>query len=282
MSRRNWCFTWNNPDTERPKWEPQHMRYLIYQLEVGDNGTQHWQGYVELTRKCRLGRVKLLLGNNTIHVEPRRGTRIEARDYCKKDDTRVDGPYEHGEWVGDGERTDLAKLFDGVRAGKSDLTLFEEQPEGYARHYRAIHHIRSLYAAEAAKNWREIKTIVYYGDTGEGKTRRVFEDTPAEDLFVKESTLDKFWDGYTGQKVLLLDDFYGQIPYSDLLRILDGYKLQRNVKNSVTWAAWTTVYITSNSHPRDWYRFGLTPALKRRLTECYHFCNGTEELVELE
>ena len=39
-----------------------------------------------------MGKVKKLFDINFIHLEIRRGTQQQARDYCQKHDTRVDGP----------------------------------------------------------------------------------------------------------------------------------------------------------------------------------------------
>ena len=43
-----------------------------------------------------MGKVKKLFDINFIHLEIRRGTQQQARDYCQKHDTRVDGPWEYG------------------------------------------------------------------------------------------------------------------------------------------------------------------------------------------
>lgn len=50
MSSRNWCFTVNNPaDTDYPEsWQLDYVKNMIYQVEIGENGTLHLQGYLEL------------------------------------------------------------------------------------------------------------------------------------------------------------------------------------------------------------------------------------------
>lgn len=63
-----------------------------------------------------------------------------------------------------------------------------------------------------------------------------------------------WWDGYEGQQLLILDDFTGWIPMTQLLNVLDGYPMTLNVKNGRSMAAWTEVIITSNLHPKAWYR----------------------------
>jgi len=74
MSRfRNWVFTLNNPDgllTPDLDWvvdDPVH--FLAYQLEVGDSGTEHFQGYLELSRPCTMAVVAALPGLYGAHFE---------------------------------------------------------------------------------------------------------------------------------------------------------------------------------------------------------------------
>ncbi len=89
------CFTLNNPSDPIP-FDVEKMEYLVYQREVGVNGTPHFQGYCEFKTKKRLAAVKELLGNRC-HIERRFGTQEQAIRYAKKEDTRVAGPWEFGE-----------------------------------------------------------------------------------------------------------------------------------------------------------------------------------------
>ena len=86
LRTRNACITWNNPPIEQigPFGEdlPQCITYLVWSLECGKAGNIHWQMYVEFNNPKRLSEIKKLFGNNTIHVEKRRGTAKEAADYC--------------------------------------------------------------------------------------------------------------------------------------------------------------------------------------------------------
>jgi hypothetical protein len=71
------------------------------------------------------------------------------------------------------------------------------------------------------------------------------------------------FNGYDGEKVLLIDDFNGWIKYT--LRILDGYPLRLNIKNGVTWARFDRVYITSNAKPANFYKREIKKNFKRRI-----------------
>lgn len=97
----NWIFTWNNPDLVNGPGilhnllDTKVARYVVYQLEEGELGTTHYQGYIEFVQKKTLVACKKLLPN--AHWEPRRGSPEEAAAYCKKEETRKDGPWELGE-----------------------------------------------------------------------------------------------------------------------------------------------------------------------------------------
>jgi len=88
-------FTINNPgeDLQVPaSWTG--VDYAIWQLEKGENGTPHLQGYVCFTTNKRLSVLKKL--HATAHWEIRAGTHTQAKDYNSKLDTRQAGPWEKG------------------------------------------------------------------------------------------------------------------------------------------------------------------------------------------
>lgn len=122
MAKRAWCFTLNNPPfpaADLPSAD--YERYVCWQRERGANGTVHLQGYAEFDRPVRLAALKRWLA--TAHFEPRRGTRDQARDYCRKDDTRDEGddagPFERGEFSsgGQGHRRDLEEAVAALKEG---------------------------------------------------------------------------------------------------------------------------------------------------------------------
>lgn len=94
-------------------------RYGVWQLERGKNGTAHLQGYVEFRKAMSLTAIKKIVGERA-HVEERRGTRDEAREYCRKAG-RVEGPWEHGVWIsGAGHRSDIETVLEALKEGKTE------------------------------------------------------------------------------------------------------------------------------------------------------------------
>lgn len=95
MTSRSYCFTSWKPITYTVTAECD-IRYLCYGIEIcPKTQKQHYQGYLELRKPLRMQGVKKLLDDNTIHLEKRKGTRDQARDYCKKDGKF----YEYGTWT---------------------------------------------------------------------------------------------------------------------------------------------------------------------------------------
>lgn len=248
----------------------------------------HWQGYIELKDRMRVEQLKRdVFHDNTVHIEMRKKSQREAINYCRKpcaerplkdgEGGRVDGTEvvtfgEPREISCKGYRSDLADFMEDAKSGCSLKQLYEDHPDVCAKANAFANRYKAMVEKEQIPIWRPVKVIVYWGHTGMGKTRRCFHEgvfrvcSPGEDK--------KLWfDGYEGEKFLLLDDFDGWIPITQLLVLIDGYRVRTNVKGSHCWAAWNTVYITSNISPDEWYpqiAIGHRNALIRRLDEVHH------------
>lgn len=256
---RNYCITfWKKPCF------PDKCDYLIHGEEVyPKTGNIHWQSYAEFPNGITRKTVKRRFQDETCHIEPRYGTQEDAIKYCKKD-----GKWEEfGEKKKQGERTDLECVAHRLLEGTSIREIAEENPTLYCKYRNGLKDLAGWGQQDASKEFRSIYTEVLWGDAGTGKTRKAIEDS--DDYYILDmSANDAVWfDGYTGQKTLIIDDFYGWIKYGYLLRLLDGYQQRLPVKGSFTYARWNKVFITSNKHPKDWYHEGLTPALTRRISQ---------------
>lgn len=275
MAARSWCFTEHNVETEYK--EVDGVRYMVYQKErCPETGKEHLQGYVELHKPQRISWLKKHI-SGTAHWESRKGTRDEAKAYCMKTDTRVGEPVEIGKWneKGQGQRTDLDAAAELIKKNpkKAMDNMVDEMPSLFIKYHRGIEKMAdNLMYRETKVKFRKVETYVYWGEAGTGKTREVFENV--NDLYILSKDADTLWfDGYNGEDAILIDDFYGNIKYDFLLRLLDGYPCRLPIKGGHKWAMWTRVFITSNKKPEEWYSFGLLPALERRLTEITYFPN---------
>ena len=79
-----------------------------------------------------------------------------------------------------------------------------------------------------------------------------------------------WWDDYAGEASVLIDDFYGWMPYHALLRITDIYPLRLPVKCGFTYAKYRNVVITSNAPMSRWYKSFKIPDISALLPTLMH------------
>lgn len=259
MNSRNWLFTINNPlPQDKPlDWE---CSYVVFQLELGQEQTPHLQGYIQFEKNKRLSAVKKI--HATAHWEPRKGTHAQAYAYNTKEDTRIAGPWTKGEpIVKAGQRTDLAAMED-VKAlldsGEPIKSILDSHFNICARHLRFFREYRCIRTPN--RNFKTQATAIW-GPTGTGKSRWCADNFP--DAYWKPKS--NWWDGYESHDAVVIDEFYGWIPYDLLLRILDRYPLVLETKGGHVNFIARYVFIVSNKDPETWYPKCDFAPLKRRL-----------------
>lgn len=137
MSRvRNWCFT---SFQDEPKFEESVMTYMIFQKEKGNKtNNEHYQGYIEFNQKMTMKGIKIIMNDNKIHLEPRRGTQKQAIDYCKKEDTRIGEPKEFGTPKKQGKRSDIDDILFDVNEGDTMKEILSNHGGNALRMIHAI------------------------------------------------------------------------------------------------------------------------------------------------
>lgn len=248
MSRsRAWCFTLNNYDgVLLPASFPKEPCYLCYGEEVGENGTPHLQGYVFLPNAVGLSFVRAVAPD--AHWEVSRGSPEQNRDYCRKDGIFT----EFGELPVQGKRNDLLAVRDSISAGLSIPDLAAKHFGPFIRYHRGVFLAYDLLSPLSRPRESPPRIEIHVGPTGCGKTRNAFAAYP--DAWVSPPGPLQWFDGYNGQKSVILDEFHGGLmTYSSLLRLLDRYPLRLPIKGSFTNWRPDNICITTNSHPRHWY-----------------------------
>lgn len=263
MRPRNFCFTKNNyTDEDIVKIREYDYKYLIYGLEIGEEkGTPHLQGYCELRNPTSLTKLQPIFG----HIEARRGTANEAADYCKKSGNF----YEDGEISKQGSRNDLNTIVEKIRNKIPITEIATEHPIEFIKFHRGIEKLNEMNYTD--RNTAP-KVYWFWGLAGTGKTKLAHE--MSKDPYIKDGTM--WWNGYTQQDTIIIDDFDGKWPFRDLLRLLDRYKYQGQFKGGYIKINSPQIIITCEYPPKVFWRNNELAQIERRLTEIREIKQCTE------
>lgn len=273
---KNWALTINNPvaicaegangEKYCCTFNEETDLFLICATERGQKGTLHLQAYVQLKTRTTLAKLKKRWP--TAHLEVCKGTPQQNVTYCSKEGNF----HTHGipieELKGSGARTDLDDLRESIDRGESLESIRATHYGHYLRYYSAIQ--RDIEHARVDRSWKT-SLHIYWGDTGTGKSQACREAHP--EAYWKPR--GPWWDGYAGQEVVIIDDFYGWIPFDEALRIADRYPLRVPFKGGYAKFVAKKVIFTSNKPWQEWWPSltsdFLLDSFERRIDECRHF-----------
>lgn len=281
---RNYLLTINNPVQSDEEFLDYlkalaHIKYATFQREKGlETGTQHFQAYIEFEVGKNFSTIKEYFP--TAHIERRKGSKRQARDYCQKTESRMEGHnvYEYGTFVDSGERSDLDDLLAMIDSGSNDRQIQMAYPTQFFRYKKNIAAYRQTMLEARFENvFREIHTTYIYGTTETGKTRYVMEKYGYENVCRITSNDSGAFDNYKGQDIIIFEEFRNSFKIEEMLNYLDGYPLMLPSRYNNKVACYTKVYIVSNwtlqeqykniqvSHPTTWQAF------LRRIKTVYNF-----------
>lgn len=246
MAKRNWCFTINNftPEDDPLKFD---CTYVVYQHEIGKEGTPHYQGYCEFDKLMRMSALKKIHPRASWHL--RKGNQQQAIDYCSlavykgEDKGRVAGPWTTGTPKKQGERTSLEEfgqdLVDNKRTFKEVCTTNPGMALKYAKNIQTV---ISTIAEDYAHD--DVRGHWYVGPPGTGKSHAARAVDP--DYYMKPQ--NKWFDGYEGQKLIILDDLdRGGVCLGHYLKMwADKYAVTSEIKCSTVKLQHHKFIVTSN------------------------------------
>ena len=286
---RSWVFTLSAKHVSEDELREKLEGYTwIGQLERGEGGYEHYQGYIENETPIRFSTLKNKFP--TIHLEIRMGTQLQAYEYVTKEETRI------GQILGNMEKPHeeqkrgrgkiLETLHERIRNGEKVDDIIETSPEAipHVRNLREVENVLQRNAARKNK-YRDVRVTYLYGKTGVGKTRYVHE-TYDDELF-RVTDYENPFDNYSGERVLVLDEFNSQLKFELMLNLLDRYPTELHARFYNKWAAHDEVWIISNlkleemypavqqSSPEQWQAF---------LRRIHHYYEMGEDrtMVELQ
>lgn len=272
MSQRSraWCFTCNNYNEDDISRLQIDYEYLIYGKEVGESGTKHLQGYIHFKNAKTFKSLQKKLGSS-FHIEKRRGTFQQAIDYCKKEGDFVEfgnkplTPVEAGKKGVEKRKAKNLAVIDGdleelVRAGEISIN---EVP--------VLKKAKLILQQEGnAIQTDGVRGEWYWGPPGVGKTHKARTENPG--AYIKDQ--NKWWCGYAGEKVVILDDFDTSCLGHYLKIWADKWKCYGEVKGGKVALKHEKFIVTSNYLPEHLWSEDeqMRDAIKRRF-KVTHFTN---------
>lgn len=272
---KSWCFTLNNPVPEdedhlNEALSSQQVQYAVYGREVGVQGTPHLQGYVEFRIRFRLNSVKRDLGSR-LHLEPRRGTLLEAINYCKKDGDFTEFGVLPDTVPSPGHRTDLDDVRRKIEEGLTELDIAQAHWTKWVVYRRSFQAYRRLLRHTNTLRLN-LRVLLLWGEAGTGKTRYAYDRYP--NIFRVPDPELKWFDGYNNHDEVLIDDYRGNALESFFLQLLDIYPMSVPIKGGFEYWTPTVIIITTNMYPSQMHNMpnsNSREALRRRIHKAVKF-----------
>ena len=267
---------------------------VVWQIEVGKNGTRHVQAWVKTKVKRRLTTMKNYLRAGSLRgwVMPCRDN-AAARKYCEKTDTRVEGPWYFGTKPGEkvkvkGQRTDIESAARILVDGGSIKDVIQEAPGMFVKYSTGLMKLEAFLVRP--RNWMT-ELHILWGVSGSGKSHTAREEAGdnAYYLPVPKKGAALWWDGYQGEEHVVIEDFYGEIDLHEMLKLVDKYPKKVQVKGAMVEFRAKKVWITSNSNWELWYATEFMKvsehkyAFERRITSVREFSKrytGNDMMVQ--
>lgn len=176
------------------------LKYAVMAKEKAPTtGHEHAHIYLYCRQPKTFTAIKKLF--KTADIERARGTISQAYKYVTKDG---DVMYEYG------ERPKEAKGIEEV--WKENVEAFkrgegDKETRLYARYQRFFDNLENIYKEDEIFNGElQLKNIWIYGPPGTGKSRSIREYAKAYNLRVYCKLPNKWWDGYSGEPIVLIED----------------------------------------------------------------------------
>ena len=291
---QTWLCTLNNPTMTDDEFfndflkSLESIKYFIGQREQGEEtGTEHFQFYIEFEFARHFKTVKSVLPPGT-HIEQRKGTKKQAREYCCKPETRVGEVYEYGEFIEERQRTDLHNIIAAIKAGMSLNDLRDDYEAQFFMFQKKFETERAIYLDKKFGNiFRDMNVSYIYGKTGTGKTRSIAQKYGYRNIFRVTEYDQRAFDNYDGQDIIIFEEFRSSFKIAQMLNYLDGHTCRLPCRFYDKTACFTQVFITTNisldkQYPNIQQEEPATyDAFVRRIHNIYNYDNaGHRQLLE--
>ena len=231
----------------------EHFKYCIFQLEQGEEEqTPHFQGFISFKISKRFKTIKDALP--FAHIEKAKGSNTQCREYCSKKETRVDGPFEIGNFAEERERTDIKEFVELVKAGATQEELITLYPMLFVKEMNKLNGIYAVNFEKYKYKCRDMNVTYIYGKSGIGKSTAVRRKLGMENSFWIHHYDNSMFTNYNFQDNIVFDEFSGKISIGQLNMLLNVEPIELRGLNCVKYGAYHNVYIVSNYSPKELYK----------------------------
>lgn len=210
----------------------QHQ-YICYGLEKGKEGTKHIQAYIQLNNQMTFSALQKYFNLkkkgklDKFHIEPAKGSLKQNQKYTSKDGDW----YEFGEPKNQGARTDIDQIREKLRENPKRARKMLREDDLNFQQVRYVETIQKYLFENRDPKYPPV-VIWIWGESGSGKTHKVFETFDHDEVYVMS---DPKWLGenYIQQQCYFIDDFRAEdIPFNVFLKMTDKYPYTLSMKGS--------------------------------------------------
>lgn len=231
------------------------IRFVAYGDEIcPDSGRPHHQVFCYFHNPrspgaTTLGKIGDMFGEQHCFAKAMYGSILQNESYCMKESSLI----KVGSEPKQGYRGDLEETKELLISG--DLTtdmICEENPMMFHQYGRTLERLELI---GLRKKWRKSMTqgLWITGPSGSGKSHMAMDGYDPSTHYIKNLNED-WWDGYKGQEIVILNEFRGQVKFSELLDLVDEWPktVKWRCRESVPFLA-KKLIITSIKSPHEVY-----------------------------
>lgn len=235
---------------------------------------EHWHFFIKFKDPKRKSGFQTLIQDDTANVQFKNEMNGKSEEhmfnYTQKPESYIGGRFSYGTKVSQGERTDLKMACNKILETGDLSCLIDENPSLIVKYHKGFEKLITIAKTTEKRHW-EMDVRIYFGKSGTGKTRAVYDEFGG-DIYSKAPDT-KWWDGYKGETCVLIDEF-DPATNSDyfsinlMKRLLDRYPFEVEVKGGTLNFCSKVIIFTTNTNPYQWWRDGSNEdcnAIKRRI-----------------
>lgn len=271
----HWCATLYNCTTgDIETLVKNHVKKAVFQEEIcPTTKRKHIQGVFTFATRLRFNQVRDIFKDYQPHIEVCRNIQ-KSIDYCSKEETRCGNTIYVGHI-----RTRDTTIKDLIEKG--DIKKIRDEHYGYFIRYRRTL-LDDMVAQFKPKTSDHLRGIWISGESGTGKTRFI---STLESTYFKGS--NKWWDGYMGERIIVLDDIDHKIwtwGIHYIKRWTDHYPIIGEIKGSHANINHEWFIVTSNETLGNSLKdveIDHAVAIKRRFIEFSTNTKNWEDLLKV-